>query len=397
MNFKPTFLPILIFLLILPFFKCSMDLGIEPKEENEEKRTYPFNHYNANIPPGKLPWPHHDPKIDQAQYDDLIRGLWIINNFGQYQGGDTKESVYFHDGLDIVLSNGTEIFAVDSGYVRFIHDGGPYYTTVVVEDKNNPGFSWVYTHVYDINVKIGDYLPQGTHIANVNFQGLAHIHLGRAYISEEGSWNNMSDWHYVQPDTFFVFEDTQPPVIEKPFYYFKNNSDISFPHKDTTVISGDVDIVVGIRDRGEYAHSKDTYFGDRLCISRIEYEISGENIDTIYKKSFDFSKIILKTRPEFGLRDYEHISTVYKFYITIHPEGVKSWDKIFSYYVITNTDGSGEFEQIDPSFKSYAWFTDEKNQSGDQLFPNGKYTIKVTTYDFKGNSVAETENVVIAN
>ena len=248
-----------------------------------------------------------------------------------------------------------------------------------------------------MKVKIGDYIPQGTHIANVNFQGLPHIHFGRAYIDENGSWDDMSDYHYIQPDTFFVFEDKQPPVIEKPFYYFKNNSDILFTHTDATEISGDVDIVVGIRDRGEYAHSKESYFGDRLCISRIEYEISGEKIDTLYKKSFDFSQIILKIRPEFGLNDYERVSTVFKFYMTIHPEGVQSWDKIFSYYVITNTDGSGEFGQIDLSTKNYALFTDEKNQTGDQFFPNGIYTIKVTAYDFKGNSASEIENVVIKN
>ncbi len=67
----------------------------------------------------------------------MMANLFIINNFGQYQGADTKESVYFHDGLDDVLPNGTKIYAVDSGYVKSIDNRIEYYKTIII--GNTPG------------------------------------------------------------------------------------------------------------------------------------------------------------------------------------------------------------------------------------------------------------------
>ena len=390
---------VVVSLLYLLFFNCSMDLGIDPVKPPPQPETTVFPHveYKMLPPAGKLPYPHHDPEFTELQYLELNRTLWIINNFAQYQGSGTKESLYFHDGLDIVLENGTKIFAVDSGYVRYIFDGGPSYTTVVIEDANTSDYAWMYTHVYYLNVKVGDFVSQGTHIADVNFDGLGHIHFGRAFLAEDGAWDNMYDWHYVQPDDYFIYTDNQAPVIEQPFYYFVNNSDEQFLRANPTLISGDVDIVIGMRERGEYAHSKDSQFGDRLCVSRIEYEISGDSIETIHKKSFDFGKIILKTRPEVGFQDYERVSTVFKYYETIHPDGPPNWDKVISYYVITNCDGSGEFGQIDPVAKNFCWRTNETNPSGERRFPNGTYTIKVTAYDFKGNFATAWEKVVVEN
>ena len=74
--------------------------------------------YLVAPPEGKLPWPQHDPAFTRQQYEQMMSGLFIINNFGLYQGGDTRDSVYFHDGLDIVLPNGTVLYAISSGFVR---------------------------------------------------------------------------------------------------------------------------------------------------------------------------------------------------------------------------------------------------------------------------------------
>jgi hypothetical protein len=420
---------------------------LEVAKEEEQNNLFPFRTYQAVLPAAKLPWPHHDPDLSQSQYDKLIDDLWVINNFGQYQGASTKESVYFHDGLDVVLDNGTHIFAIDSGTVRHINIAGPYYSSVVVEDKNKPDFAWIYTHVYGFKVKVGDYLPQGTHIADVSFQGLEHIHLGRAYINSGGSWHNMNDWHYIHPDGNFVYKDTQPPIIEKPFYYFHNNSDTLFTGGQAIAVSGDVDIVAGIRDPGEYAHSKDApvpildkpfgfsnnnsgrqflcgsfadalgcvgkiasigdpgrnaysitaSYGDRLCVARMEYEISGDQIQTVPCKSFNFTKICFNLSPTLGLRDYKRVLTVYRFYYAIHPYGPLGYDKIFSYYNITNTDGKNESGLIDPSLSSCSWNTGSVSGNGTAVFPNGKYRITITAYDFKGNSARESDYVYVKN
>lgn len=355
--------------------------------------------YRASFATGKVPWPHHAPGLTEAEYLNLIESLFIINNFGQYQSGDTRESAYFHDGLDVVLPNGTRIYAVSSGIVKAILDMGEYYQTIIIGDTpgTEPGNAWVYTHVSNFQVRVGDFVPQGTYIADIHFHGVPHVHLSRAYLSS-GSWWNWQDLNFVQPDTFFVYQDSNAPVIAKPFYYFRGNSDTMFHAGDPTVVSGDVDIVVGIREIGEYAHSKDgsivpLNFGDRLCVSRLNYEISGDSIETVHVRSWDFSKIVLNWRPD----AYERVYAVYKFYYTIHPSGPTSWDRIFSYFVITNVDGTGEFGEVQVSDQEYAWNTAATDEHGQPKFPNGRYTITVTAWDAKGNEGRAFEEVIVEN
>jgi hypothetical protein len=379
---------------------CSKESPVAPYEA-----PLPSVTYTVSVPDGKLPWPQHDPSFSQAQYDDMMSNLFIINNFGQYQGGNTVESVYFHDGLDVVLPNGTKIYAVDSGYVEAIINGGEYYQTLIIGDVKGDvtGYGWAYTHVNNFQVKVGTFVPRGTYIADIHFQGVPHVHLGRAYLSS-GSWQNSWDVAYVQPDKYFTYADDEIPVFDHPFYYFRNNTDSLFALGSATnhpIVSGDVDIVVGIREAGEYAHAKEASpalsvpegFGDRLCISRIQYEISGERIEPYRRKSFDFSKILLKSSTD----GYRRVYAVYKFYNTIHPEGTINYDKIFSYYVITNTDGTGEFGEIKVTDQNYAWNTSAKDENGNPQFPNGLYTIDVTAFDFMGNAAGESEVVQVEN
>jgi len=373
-------------LLISLFFFCSRKNPTSPITEDSDR-------YAVELPAGKLPWPHHWPEMTQSEYKKLIEDLWIINNFGLYQSTDDKSMAYFHDGLDIVLDNGTQIYAIESGYVKSLS-----YATITIGETSgdNPGYGWAYTHVDNPQVKVGDFVRKGDYIAEVNFEGLPHIHLSRVYHPTKGTWDDICETKYLHPDGFFIYKDTQPPVIRRQFFYFPNNSDEMFVPKDTTVVWGDVDIVVGIRDPGEFAHSKDSGYGDRLCVARIEYEISGEHIQPVYRKSFDFTKIILKKKRGVNMMNDERLYIVYKHHSIFHPYGM-SWNKFFSYYVITNTDGTGEFGELDISAKQYAWKTAAVDESNNPKFPNGAYIIKVTVYDFVGNSYAASGIVRVMN
>ena len=375
---------------------CAKDSPVGPPSFPEPPETLV---YNVTLPTGKLPWPHHNPGFTQAEYDKMTSDLFIINNFGQYQAGNTRESVYFHDGLDVVAPNGTKIYAVDSGYVKAITGTDQYYMTIIIGDVQNdgPGKAWTYTHVNNFKVKVGDYVPKGKHIAEIHFQGVPHVHLNRAYFSS-GSWSNWGDLNFVQPDTFFVYNDEDPPVIESPFHYFPNNSDAPFAQANPTIVSGDIDIVVGLREQGAYAHAKDGTivpegYGDRLSVSRVEWEVLSEGKQVYFRKSFDFSKIVLNSRTE----GYQSVLTVYKYYPVIHPEGTSTYDKIFSYYVITNVDGTGDFGEIKTTDADYAWNTRATDTNGNPQFPNGKYAIKVTAYDVKGYHASESDTVEVRN
>jgi hypothetical protein len=355
--------------------------------------------YNVTPPAGKLPWPHHNPGFTQAEYDKMMSDLFIINNFGQYQAGDTRESAYFHDGLDVVAPNDTKIYAVDSGYVKAITGTDQYYMTIIIADVQNagPGKAWTYTHVNNFKVKVGDHVPQGRYIADIHFMGVPHVHLNRAYFSS-GSWSNWGDLNFVQPDTFFVYNDADPPVIERPFYYFRNKTDTLIAQANPPIVSGDIDIAVGLREQGAYAHAKDGTivpegFGDRLAVSRLEWEVLSEGKQVYFRKSFDFSKIVFNYRPD----GYQRVFTVYKFYPIIRPEKPSSYSKIFTYYVITNVDGTGEFGEIKITDADNAWNTRATGANGKPLFPNGKYAIRVMAYDVKGNHSSESDTVEVRN
>ena len=241
--------------------------------------------------------------------------------------------------------------------------------------------------------EVGDYVNKGEFIARVYFQGLAHVHLSRIFV-EYDEWSNYHNWMYRHPDRYFIYEDTQPPVIKEPLYYFHNNSDSLFQGGTPTYVSGKVDIVAGMRDQGEFAHSKESGFGDRLCVAKIEYEITPESGTSVLKKSFDFTKIITKENP---LTRKERVLTVFKHYLIFHPGGLTSGNKTYCYYIITNTDGTGDFGLIDPSAADFSWDTTETGNQGDPIFPNGMYTITITAYDFKGNSTSVSDVVMVEN
>jgi Peptidase family M23 len=358
----------------------------------------PSSNYVVHPPPGKLPWPQHDPQFSQTEYDAMMDSLWIINNFGQYQGGEDSGFVYFHDGLDVVLWNGTKIFAVESGYVKSIINGGEYYQTLIIGNTpgSAPGYAWSYSHVNNFQVRVGDTVRQGEYLADIHFMGLPHVHLSRMFL-ESGSWSNYSDIRSVQPDNFFSYRDGEPPVIEAGFRYYRNENDSLLGTGNGSVISGPVDIVVGMREQGYYAHSKggmvEEGFGDRLSVSRIEYDITSGSGRTFHYKSFDFSNMILGQYPDLVDRFY----TVYKFYYTVHPEGPASWSKIACYYVITNTDGTGEAGEVNPSDRNYSWKTDSTSSDGTPVFPDGLYTVTVHAFDPAGNQAIASESVRVDN
>jgi hypothetical protein len=88
---------------------------------------------------------------------------------------------------------------------------------------------------------------------------------------------------------------------------------------------------------------------------------------------------------------------VYKFYPILHPEGPLSYDKILSYYVITNVDGTGVFGEIKTTDGDYCWNTGALDLNGIPLFPNGRYAIKVTAYDAQANYTSETDSIEVRN
>lgn len=392
------FLPLFLSVSILVVISCQQENPVTPAPEEKKhvvEQSFPIV-YQAQIPEGKLPHPHHDPSISQQAADVLIEDLWIINNYGQYQSGDeSPEQSYFHDGLDIVLPNGTPIFALDAGIVRANVGGDQYYRSLAIEDLDNPRKAWFYTHVYDFVVAPGDTVVQGQFLGVVNFKGIEHIHLTRGYLQEGGSWNRFSDWVSTYPADHFVLRDESPPIIETPFLFFKNLSNDRFEHGTVDTISGEVDLVVGMRDAGQYAggwlEGGSGYYGDRLCVKRVDYRILKDGVEIFAQHSFDFSQL------EFQYHNgrWREALNTFKYHKEVDYEP-GNWNRFLSHYILTNSNPDDP-TKVRGTDDKRSWDTQMLGEDGHPMFPNGHYLIEVTAYDVNENVTVAQDSVYIKN
>ena len=382
--------------LILPFLllllQCEKEqptVGGPPVIE----QSFPII-YEAQLPAGKLPYPHHKPEISQQEYNALVRDLFVINNFGLYQCGDTENSCYFHDGLDFVLDNGTPIFALKAGTVQADIGSSPYYRTLVIEDADEPGFAWSYTHIHHIVVDPGEAVSQGQYLGRVNFSGLAHIHLSRSRLRQEGAWDNFADLINIYPDEYFTFIDYSRPIIKTPFHYFHNASDSIFTNEGILdTISGEVDIVVSMRDVGSYAGGLigTSYWGDRLAVRDISYRILKDGEEILSRPSFDFTKLEFV----FHRDKWQEALTVFK-HGNVLDQDAGDFNMFHSHYIITNArdDLQG---MIRPEDEALSWNTLEIDATGQALYPNGLYQVEVTAHDSNGNETKKVDEVYVKN
>jgi hypothetical protein len=310
--------------------------------------------------------------------------------------------MYFHSGLDIMLPNGTPMYAIESGYVKYIHYDLTGYAFIIIGDTpgTEPGNAWSYGHVNNFHHQEGDYVQRGEQIAEIFFKGLEHIHLGKIY-SETGLWDSNSGYYHINPYPYFIYQDTEPPTIQAPLFYFKNNSDTFFAPDAPTVVYGAVDIVAGIRDGGEYAHYKSGLYGDRLCVAQLEYEIYSDRTGASYRKSFDFRKLIIKNLSSYNS---SQVSTIFKAPwlledIAVTQDGSLTGDKFYSFYILTNCpiEGFEDAWRVNPDYSQLSWDTLALDGNGNRLFPNGLYRITVKAIDFAGNSSTVSDEVMVLN
>lgn len=87
------------------------------------------------------------------------------------------DSTSFHSGVDIASSEGTAIYASDSGVVTFAEYDGTYGNLVIIDHGN--GWETYYAHCSELLVEEGDSVKQGMQIATMGQTGRAtgvHCH-----------------------------------------------------------------------------------------------------------------------------------------------------------------------------------------------------------------------------
>jgi hypothetical protein len=353
-------------------------------------------------PAGKLPWPQHAPDFTPEQYAAMLRRLHVANNFALYQAARLNDAtaMYLHSGLDVVLPNGTPIHAVQDGVVRHVVDAVEFYKTLYVEDAGDSTRGWGYTHVDDFRVRVGDRVRRGTWLASVRFRGVEHVHLTRLRVLPGGTWRDARTHVAAQPDTFFAYTDTEPPRFEGPFRYQRNESDVAFARGADgapPVVSGDVDVVVGLRDPGEHSRQGANPIADRLAVARLSYEIAPvRGGDTLRRASLDLRTAEVPYLPAGG--EHRIAQTVFAFHDLAFPGGQPNWSQTrTSFYVVTNAPPAGRTGVLALSDAAHAWRTAERGPDGAPRFPNGDYVVTVRAWDFKDNAAERRDTVRVRN
>jgi len=338
-----------------------------------------------------LPWPQESPGLSVSEKEKLRQDIWLINNFPLYQYGDAN--AYCHNGFDLVLENGMPVFAMKDGYVK-----STKYSTVIIADQrgDQPSWAWSYTHLGNVRVSAGDFVKCGAPIGEIQFEGLPHLHLERIY-SVAPYWG---EWCYaVLPDRYFTYPDDDPPVIEAPFHFLKNMSNEAFkPDASGTItVSGDVDIVVGMREQGLYARSRENGFGDRLAVAKIQYEIRNVQSGRSEKfESFDFTRLAIKESVNDLGFNTQVTNVLYKHPRLFEPERA-NFDKTLAYYIITNCPSEEPPVEVTPELAPLAWQTAATDSAGKPQYPDGVYKVSVTAWDFTHHASRATTQVKIQN
>jgi hypothetical protein len=362
--------------------------------------------YRVPPPAGKLPWPHHDPAWDSTTYAAKLDSLWVVNNFAQYTGTADRSILYLHDAWDLVLPNGTPIYSVTDGIVRAVQIGDPFYSSVFVEDLHRPGHSWGYTHIFHFTVKPGDTVFQGQKLGVVNFRGLEHVHLGRYVWDHGGTGGGQYGSWTVTPDHYFVYRDDEPPTFDGRFRFVRNLTDDPFTARTAAghiIVSGDVDIVVGLRDGGEWTRSKGPIgsipsLGDSHSVARIEYDIAGPSGSVVQAVAFD--KLRLRISRNSAADRAAQLLTMFQHYESATPRPTAGFgEPRFGYYIITNSSGiahQGPYSMtVEDAGRS--WQTAARLADGAPRFPDGDYVITVRAWDSAGNMAARADTVHVRN
>ena len=351
----------------------------------------------------RLPWPHEPPGASPQELEELRDSVFVINDFGLYQASGVRSQSYLHDGLDLVLPQGTPVRSLADGIVRDVFFPDQVGSrSIAVEDLDRPGFGWIYVHTDRFRHSVGDLVRRGERIAEIAaFDGLEHLHLSRTFVPEGTSWSLLPSHHNHFADDLFEIRDEEPPTIERRLWVFRNQASELLPSAGgRPVASGDVDLVVGIRDGGHYAHSQDPTFlpgvGNRLAPAVVRCEVLDRRGRRVAQWTRDLTRTVLRWEEgQTSIWAPERVAVVYKSHLDV--PGAQSGGPFPPYFVLTNSDGIHPIGVVRPADAAHAWRTAADDEAGERLFPNGRYTVRVTAWDSVGNRATRTRRVVVRN
>ena len=126
-------------------------------------------------------------------YFPLEKDFKISAGYGERKD-PTTESVFFHNGIDLVAESGTDVYSAGEGKVLMTGFNSNYGNFVIVGHRN--GYQTLYANLSKILVEVNDSVTRKTKLGLVGNTGIStgpHLHFA---ISKDGE--------YVDPEAHCI-------------------------------------------------------------------------------------------------------------------------------------------------------------------------------------------------
>lgn len=293
-----------------------------------------------------------------------------------------------HPGIDILVPHGTPVYAIKSGFVKYLDmliPGSDLQWCLVIGDSSGTQEcnAWAYVHMErsTIACEVGDTIMQGQFLGNIIAWPLPdwhHLHFSELRgQGDSAAWSDKNQWRFMTNalDVLDPITDLYTPVLENAygsdiFAFAANNTDIYFPSGEA--LDGDVDIICKAYDHVNHDYIKAAPY-------KIEYQITGDS-STPWINSVCFTGEVLSQTLKWVT------DIIYQDDATCNTRGDYIVNEFEYYFNVTNTDGDSTLETSD---KDGCWET--------AYFHNGQYTVNVRAYDAYGNMAMESMQVTVEN
>lgn len=120
------------------------------------------------------------------------------------------EGTRLHGGVDLRASIGTQVTATADGVVEYAGNNVGSGMGKMIKIVHNYGFSTIFAHLSEIDVKVGQYVAQGEPIGRSGNSGLSeapHLHYEVRYLERRLNPGSFMDWSFERYQTVFEQEE----------------------------------------------------------------------------------------------------------------------------------------------------------------------------------------------
>ncbi|MEX2499271.1 MAG: M23 family metallopeptidase [Wenzhouxiangellaceae bacterium] len=133
----------------------------------------------------------------------------VTSSFGMREH-PVVEGTRLHGGVDLRASIGTEVTATADGVVEYAGNNVGSGMGKMIKIVHNYGFSTIFAHLSEIDVKVGQYVAQGEPIGRSGNSGLSeapHLHYEVRYLERRLNPGSFMDWSFERYQTVFEQEE----------------------------------------------------------------------------------------------------------------------------------------------------------------------------------------------